>query len=224
VIVGILDVAMSTARSQLAGRRESLSAYGRTEWTQANVEAWLASQAYEATLRAIETGRNRAFASLAGKETVAELAENVLRRLSREVGGSAYSRAMPYGSWAEDVRALGFLRPPWSLAHEMLYEMTWRQCRGLTGRKRAGLGVAPGRRPVTAVPRLLSLPLPLGETRVEATAHLPKAGNLALLNPELHLGLRHALPAHHASQRRHECRNAVDVSAMLERATLARLA
>ena len=60
-------------------------------------------------------------AALRAKEGVAELAESSLRRLTRVIGGSTFSRRSPFASWFEDVRALGFLRPPWGLAHDMLF-------------------------------------------------------------------------------------------------------
>jgi len=60
-------------------------------------------------------------AALRAKEGVAELAESSLRRLTRVIGGSPFSPRSPFASWFEDVRALGFLRPPWGLAHDMLF-------------------------------------------------------------------------------------------------------
>ena len=41
------------------------------------------------------------------------------------MGGGTYSRASPFGCWAQDVQALGFLRPPWGLAFDALLETTW---------------------------------------------------------------------------------------------------
>jgi hypothetical protein len=57
---------------------------------------------------------------LRGKTAVSGLAESVLTRLSRAIGGATFSRSSPFGTWFEDVRALGFLRPPWSLAYDQL--------------------------------------------------------------------------------------------------------
>ena len=48
-------------------------------------------------------------------------------RLCRIMGGSTYGRGSPYGIWFEDVRALGFLRPPWVLAFDNLWAMSWQQ-------------------------------------------------------------------------------------------------
>ena len=46
-------------------------------------------------------------------------------RISKVVGGSAYSRNFPYGFWLEDVRALGFLRPPWGFAFDRIFQGSW---------------------------------------------------------------------------------------------------
>ena len=47
------------------------------------------------------------------KTAIAQLAESVLGRICRVIGGGTFSRSSPFGYWFEDVRALGFLRPPW---------------------------------------------------------------------------------------------------------------
>ena len=80
-------------------------------------------QAYEGALRAVESHDHpRAMhATLRAKESVAELAETSLGRLSRVIGGGTFSRRSPFASWFEDVRALGFLRPPWGLAYDNLF-------------------------------------------------------------------------------------------------------
>jgi hypothetical protein len=36
------------------------------------------------------------------------------------LGGGAYTRHSPFAHWFEDVRALGFLRPPWGFAYDRL--------------------------------------------------------------------------------------------------------
>jgi alkylation response protein AidB-like acyl-CoA dehydrogenase len=122
VVVGILDEAVGTARSQLAPKADSLRSYERVEWTRAELDHWLAVQAYEGALRAVESGDvGRAlYAVLRAKTAVAELAEASLGRLARVIGGGTFSRRSPYAAWFEDVRALGFLRPPWGLAYDML--------------------------------------------------------------------------------------------------------
>jgi hypothetical protein len=43
-------------------------------------------------------------------------------RLCKVLGGGTFHRASPFGSYFEDVRALGFLRPPWGLAFDQLFE------------------------------------------------------------------------------------------------------
>jgi alkylation response protein AidB-like acyl-CoA dehydrogenase len=125
VILGIVDEAVSTARQQLASKRDRLRAYEKVEWTHAETEAWLAVQAYEGMLRAVEHDPSPLVAVLRGKTAVAELAESVLRRICRVMGGGTFARHNPYGFWFEDVRALGFLRPPWGLAFDAVYEMGW---------------------------------------------------------------------------------------------------
>jgi alkylation response protein AidB-like acyl-CoA dehydrogenase len=73
-------------------------------------------------LRAIEADKHDRLAVLAAKTVIAELAESVTRRICRVLGGGTFSRHNPFGFWFEDVRALGFLRPPWSLAYGDLFE------------------------------------------------------------------------------------------------------
>ena len=53
------------------------------------------------------------------------LPEPVLTRLCRIAGGGAYFWHSPLGHWFEDVRALGFLRPPWALASARLFAIGW---------------------------------------------------------------------------------------------------
>jgi alkylation response protein AidB-like acyl-CoA dehydrogenase len=52
------------------------------------------------------------------KTAIAELAESVLRRICRVIGGGTFSRSSPFGYWFEDVRAFGFLRAPWALSYD----------------------------------------------------------------------------------------------------------
>jgi hypothetical protein len=62
---------------------------------------------------------------LQGKTAIADLAESALRRICRVTGGGSFARHSPFGFWLEDVRALGFLRPPWGLAYENLFKSSW---------------------------------------------------------------------------------------------------
>jgi alkylation response protein AidB-like acyl-CoA dehydrogenase len=123
VVLGVLDAATAYAREQLGPRRDALRAFEQVEWSRAELEHWLAVQAFEGGLRAVESGD--AFAGLRGglraKTAVAELAESSLRRLGQVLGGGTFSRRSPVASWFEDVRALGFLRPPWGLAFDNLF-------------------------------------------------------------------------------------------------------
>ena len=123
VVLGILDEAVSLARTQIAGKADQLRAFEKVEWSRAEADHWLAVQAYEGALRAYESGDHLAaiHAALRAKQCSAELAESVLQRLTRVLGGGTFSQRSPFARWFEDVRALGFLRPPWGLAYDMLF-------------------------------------------------------------------------------------------------------
>jgi alkylation response protein AidB-like acyl-CoA dehydrogenase len=123
VILGVFDEAIATAKLQLEPKADALRPYEQIEWTRAELDYWLAVQAYEGALRAVEA-RDHArslHATLRAKESVAELAEASLARLARVIGGGTFSRRSPFAAWFEDVRALGFLRPPWGLAYDNLF-------------------------------------------------------------------------------------------------------
>ena len=60
-------------------------------------------------------------AALRAKQSVAELAEQTPAPLTRVLGGGTFSQRSPFAHWFEDVRALGFLRPPWGLAYDQLF-------------------------------------------------------------------------------------------------------
>jgi alkylation response protein AidB-like acyl-CoA dehydrogenase len=125
VTMGVVEAAVAAARDRLTDRKETLRPYEQVEWTRAVREAWLCEQAYQGMLRAVESG-DRPLASVShGKASVAELAESLTLRLCKVVGGGSYSRSSPFGRWAEDVRALGFLRPPWGLAHDQQFAASW---------------------------------------------------------------------------------------------------
>jgi alkylation response protein AidB-like acyl-CoA dehydrogenase len=121
VVVGVVEVALETARQQLARRRDALRAYERVEWSKAESEGWLIQQAYEGMIRAIEEDHDWRRSMAQGKMAIAELAESALRRICRVIGGGTFSQSSPFGHWYEDVRALGFLRPPWGLAYDNLF-------------------------------------------------------------------------------------------------------
>jgi alkylation response protein AidB-like acyl-CoA dehydrogenase len=125
VIVGIVENAVETARSALLPRRNELRAYERVEWTRVELDYWLIQQAYEGILRAIELDNASDLQARKGKTAIAELAETLLQRVCKVIGGGAFSRHSPFGYWYEDVRALGFLRPPWGLAYDGLFDGGW---------------------------------------------------------------------------------------------------
>lgn len=123
VIQGVLDEAVGTARAHVRDRADALRPYEQVEWTRAELDHWLATQAFDGALRTIEAGDHQraVHAALRAKQGIAELAENTLSRLARVIGGGTFSRRSPFSAWYEDVRALGFLRPPWGLAYDGLY-------------------------------------------------------------------------------------------------------
>ncbi len=118
VIVGIVDEAMSTAGSII--KKKNIGEFERVEWARTHTEYWLICQAMDGMLQAIETQDDPRRDVLLGKTAVAELSETVMTRLCRVIGGGTFSRRSPFGYWFEDVRALGFLRPPWNLAFATL--------------------------------------------------------------------------------------------------------
>jgi len=125
VILGVVDTAVEAARRTLEPRKDALRAFERVEWTRAVQEAWLCEQAFEGMLRGVEAGTHPFPAVANGKAAIAELAERLTLRLCKVVGGGTYSQRSPFGRWAEDVRALGFLRPPWGLAYDQLWAASW---------------------------------------------------------------------------------------------------
>jgi alkylation response protein AidB-like acyl-CoA dehydrogenase len=122
VIVGVAETAVEAARQHVARRRDTLRAYERVEWARAEMEGWLIQQAYDGMLRAVEDGKDGRRRAAQAKTAIAELAESATARICRVIGGGTFSRSSPFGYWYEDVRALGFLRPPWALVYDNLFE------------------------------------------------------------------------------------------------------
>lgn len=121
VVLGVADNAQAFARSRLEGKLPSMRGYEQLEWVRCQNELWLAEQAYEGALRAIEASQaDAALTAVRAKICCAEMVESALARMSKVVGGASYSRAMPLAQWTEDVKALGFLRPPLPLAYDQL--------------------------------------------------------------------------------------------------------
>ncbi len=123
VVLGLVDEAVATARATVTAKADELRPYEQVAWTRAETEHWLMVQAYEGALRAVESGDPRAavHAALRAKQAGAELAEDCLRGLTRVLGGGTFSQRSPFAHWFEDVRALGFLRPPWGFAYDNLF-------------------------------------------------------------------------------------------------------
>lgn len=120
VIESVVDVAMAEADTKLSGKE--LRPYEEVEWTQAQIDHWMIHQASAGLVRTItaEPAGTAAIAAIKAKMGVAAMAEALLGRISKVVGGGAFSGRSPFAGWYEDVRALGYLRPPWALAFDQL--------------------------------------------------------------------------------------------------------
>lgn len=125
VVLGVVDSALAAAREKLAAKREQLRPFEQVEWANAVKDAWLCEQACEGMLRAVESGTRPLAGVSMGKTAIAELAEQATQRMCKAIGGGTYARSSPFGRFAEDVRALGFLRPPWGLAYDQLFAASW---------------------------------------------------------------------------------------------------
>jgi hypothetical protein len=101
-------------------------------------------QAYEGMLRAIEQGRESSLRGLQAKIAIAELAEAVLGRICRVIGGGTFSRSSPFGYWFEDVREAARQTDP-DLRCDRSEEQRRRTSRGgcATHRDSAGRGRRP---------------------------------------------------------------------------------
>jgi alkylation response protein AidB-like acyl-CoA dehydrogenase len=123
VVLGVFDAAIEYARGQLGPKREGLRAFEQVEWTRADLDHWAAVQAFDGALRTVQSQDAAAglHAGLRAKTVVAEAAERGLRRIAQVLGGGTFARRSPVSAWFEDVRALGFLRPPWGLAYDGLF-------------------------------------------------------------------------------------------------------
>lgn len=131
VVVGVTQSAFESAREQIFKRRDSLRSFEQVEWARVENEAWLIEQAYEGMQKAVEAeGSGALLEVLHAKTAIAELAESLTGRLCRVIGGGTFHRGSPFGWAFEDVRALGFLRPPWGLAFDSILERTWERLDG----------------------------------------------------------------------------------------------
>jgi alkylation response protein AidB-like acyl-CoA dehydrogenase len=120
VIMGILDAAEAEAKRSLGKRAQQLSAFEQTSWVEAQMQIWLAQQAFEGMARSLGTG-NAGADVLRGKLAIADLSEKALAGLCHTLGGSSLSKSSPFAQWMQDVRALGYLRPPRALTHERIF-------------------------------------------------------------------------------------------------------
>jgi len=122
VAMGILDAAITEAAPIMAARGQNPKALEKVEWARAVNNYWLAGQAYEAGLRAVERGAIPPVGVHRAKFAIAELAESVFGSLAKVLGGMTLSRGSPFAQWSQDIKALGHLRPPWALALDQLHD------------------------------------------------------------------------------------------------------
>ena len=124
--LGIIDAAMRHMRDEFLRRDQRPDkAFDKIEWTHAHREVALIYQSYEAALTAIEHHGTARHEIALAKANIALLSASVMTRLCRVAGGGAYARHSPLGFWFEDVRAAGFLRPPWAIAYDSLFTLSW---------------------------------------------------------------------------------------------------
>jgi len=121
VIVGILDAAAAEAKRILGSRPKGLSAFEQSTWVKAVNHVWLAQQAFEGMANALESA-SAGTDVLHGKLAIADLSEIALTGLSHAIGGASLSQASPFGQWMQDVRALGYLRPPRALNYTRIFD------------------------------------------------------------------------------------------------------
>jgi alkylation response protein AidB-like acyl-CoA dehydrogenase len=121
VIVGVVQSAHAAAAARILPRHDGLRRYEAVEWARIETEVWTIEQAYERLLQLIEAkGPTALLDSQHAKLAIAELAESVTQRICRVIGGGSFSRSSHFGAAFEDVRALGFLRPPWARAYDQV--------------------------------------------------------------------------------------------------------
>ncbi len=120
VIQAVVDAAMVETERRLTGKQ--LRPYEDVAWTQAQVDHWMLTQAGRglAETMATEPAAVAVGAAIKAKIGMAAAAESILGNVCRAVGGGAFSASSPFATWNEDVRALGYLRPPWALAFDQL--------------------------------------------------------------------------------------------------------
>lgn len=120
VIGAVVDSAMAEADVRLGGRE--LRPYQDVAWAQAQIDHWMLTQAQRGLVDTIggTEADTAVLEAIKAKLGMAATAETILQNICRAVGGGAFSASSPFASWFEDVRALGYLRPPWALAFDQL--------------------------------------------------------------------------------------------------------
>ena len=105
VILGVIEVTIDTVRRRLYGKKDWVRSYEQTEWAHIEIECWLIHQAYEGMLSSVETGEGGTQDTRSGKEAVAQLAETVMLRICKVMGGGATPVAHPLAIGSKRCRS-----------------------------------------------------------------------------------------------------------------------
>jgi alkylation response protein AidB-like acyl-CoA dehydrogenase len=117
--IGVADAALDDSLARHATRPGG--GFARRELVDARQDALLLDALLAHLVTAIGAGDPEAGdLALRGKHAAAEIVERLLARLAHAAGGSGYARNARLGDQFDDVRALGFLRPPWDIGWERL--------------------------------------------------------------------------------------------------------
>lgn len=120
VVASVVHEAMDETDRRLADK--ALRPYEEVAWTQAQVDHWMLTQAQRGLVDIISSqpANVAMVAALKAKVGIATAAEAIMSNVTKAIGGGAFAQSSPFASWYEDVRALGYLRPPWALAFDQL--------------------------------------------------------------------------------------------------------
>jgi alkylation response protein AidB-like acyl-CoA dehydrogenase len=114
VIVGVLDEAIAVARARLEPRRYDLRPFEQVEWTASGRRYRLAQQALAGSIAAVQADDPLIgfHGALRAKQSIAEVAGEVLTGLCRVIGGTTFSRRSPSRTGRPTCGHWAFSGPP----------------------------------------------------------------------------------------------------------------
>ena len=125
VVLGVLDEAIAAAHASRSRKKaDQLRAYEQVEWSRAELRALARGAGVRGRAAGRRSGRSAdrvALPPCAPRRRWPSSPRQRSLRLTRVLGGGTFSQRSPFAHWFEDVRALGFLRPPWGLAYDTLF-------------------------------------------------------------------------------------------------------